>query len=778
MANQNHIAKELKRKYIKKIASYESQMKQMQDSDFALRTEDFRRRFQELPRTGNPEKDRKTEEKFLTKILPEAFAMVREAGVRTTGKRLFDVQMIAGCSLHFGYITQQLTGQGKTLTATLPAYLNAISGRGVHVVTVNDYLAKVGEETLRPLYELLGLTTAVIFEGDLPDQRREAYQKDVCYITNSELGFDYLRDNMVFDEKQKVQRPFNYCIIDEVDSILIDEARTPLIISRPSDKPTDLYRAIDMFVKLLKPKDYEVDKKLGVVTLTESGIEKAERILSLKNYADTENNMIRHHISQALKANFDMQRDKEYIVKDGQIVIIDEFTGRIADGRRFSKGLHQAIEAKEGLEIKEESITLATITYQNFFKLYPKFAGMTGTADTEKREFKETYEKKVCVVPPEQKVIRKDHQDIVFFTETAKNKAIIADIKENYEKGRPVLVGTPSIDKSENLSKLLDKEGIPHQVLNAKYHEIEAQIVAKAGQKYAVTIATNMAGRGTDILLGDGVKELGGLKVIGTERAENRRVDNQLMGRAGRQGDPGESQFYVSFEDNLMYYASEVSKTKIENVNQTDDNPVQSHFLSSIIRKCQDNRTNQNFDARHNTLKYDEIVNHQRMLIYQKRDEALKNQHCEEIILSSISSIVEHNYEKLNRNMEDVRTKLRKDLLLKTRLKGETKEELIEELTDIFDQNPFIEDAKDETTIALKEAYLRKVILSIMDDYWIQHLNHIDDLRQDVKLLGYRGEDPIHAFTNGANLLFQDMSNQVRLNVLISVLHYTKKKEG
>ena len=371
-----------------------------------------------------------------------------------------------------------------------------------------------------PLYELLGLTTAVIFEGDLPDQRREAYQKDVCYITNSELGFDYLRDNMVFDEKQKVQRPFNYCIIDEVDSILIDEARTPLIISRPSDKPTDLYRAIDMFVKLLKPKDYEVDKKLGVVTLTESGIEKAERILSLKNYADAENNMIRHHISQAIDIRIDMQRDKEYIVKDGQIVIIDEFTGRIADGRRFSKGLHQAIEAKEGLEIKEESITLATITYQNFFKLYPKFAGMTGTADTEKREFKETYDKKVCVVPPEQKVIRKDHQDIVFFTEIAKNKAIIADIKENYEKGRPVLVGTPSIDKSENLSKLLDKEGIPHQVLNAKYHEIEAQIVAKAGQKYAVTIATNMAGRGTDILLGDGVKELGGLKVIGTERAE------------------------------------------------------------------------------------------------------------------------------------------------------------------------------------------------------------------------------------------------------------------
>lgn len=758
MSSPKRNANKLKQKYLRKINSYEKAYENLTDEEILLKTQEFKSRIQ----------DSNNQEKALSKLLPEAFALVRETSKRTLGKRHFDVQMIAGAALHFGEIAQQSTGQGKTLTATLPAYLNSLTGKGVHIVTVNDYLAKVGEEILRPLYEALGLTTGVILESSTPQERREAYNKDVCYITNSELGFDYLRDNMVFDKSQKVQREFNFCIVDEVDSILIDEARTPLIISKPSDKPTDMYRAIDMFVKLLKPNDYEVDKKLGIVTLTESGIEKAERILSLKNYADVENNLIRHHIAQALKANYDMQKDKEYIVKDGEIVLIDEFTGRIAEGRRYSKGLHQAIEAKEGLKIKEESVTLATITYQNFFKLYPKFSGMTGTAVTEKREFKETYNKQIALIPTNKPVIRKDKEDIIFFTEKAKNKAIVEDIKENYKVGRPVLIGTPSIEKSENLSKLLDKEKIPHQVLNAKYHDIEAEIVAKAGQKFAVTIATNMAGRGTDIQLGEGVKELGGLKIIGTERAENRRVDNQLMGRAGRQGDPGESQFYLSFEDSLMNYASEYSKTKLANVDAQDDIPCQNKMLSKIIKKSQENRTNQNFDARHNTLKYDEILNKQRNIIYTKRNEILEKNSCEDIISQSISSIVEHNFEKLQ-DIDEVKKKLRKDFVLSRNFVSKTKEDLIKEITDIYKKNPFVEE---ET---LKEAYLKKVLLTIMDDYWINFLTEMEDLRQDIKLIGYRGDDPIHEFTTRAIELFNDMSNQIRLNVLISVLNYEKK---
>lgn len=754
MSSPSRNAKRIKSKYLKKINSYETEFEKLNNSDFIVKTEEFKNK---LSHSKNKEKE-------LIRILPEAFALVREASKRTLDKRPFDVQMIAGVSLHLGNITEQLTGAGKTLTAVLPAYLNSLTGKGVHIVTVNDYLAKVGEETLRPLYEFLGLTTGVIFESSTPEERKEAYRKDVCYITNSELGFDYLRDNMVFSLGNKVQRPFNYCIVDEADSILIDEARTPLIISRPSDKPTDLYRTIDMFVKTLKPKDYEVDKKLGIVTLTESGITKAEKILSLKNYSGVENNLIRHHISQALKANYDLQLDKEYIVKDRQIVLIDEFTGRIAEGRRYSKGLHQALEAKEGLEIKEESITLATITYQNFFKLYPKFAGMTGTAVTERREFKETYNKEVVKVPPNKPVIRIDKPDIVFFTEKAKNKAIIEDIKENYKIGRPVLIGTASIEKSEHLSELLKKEDIPHHVLNAKYHEIEAEIIAKAGQKYAVTIATNMAGRGTDIQLGEGVKELGGLKIIGTERAENRRVDNQLKGRAGRQGDPGESQFYLSFEDSLMNYSSEVSKTRLEKVNADTDEPCQSRFLSSIIKKSQENRTNQNFDTRHTTLKYDEIVNQQRTLIYNKRDVVLKEQSSEHIVLDAINSIVEHNINKIG-DFNITKKKLKKDFVLNKELKSSNIEELKEELISLYKNQTFI---KDELT---REPYLKHVILRTMDDYWINYLTEIEDLRQDIKLLGYGGQDPIHTFTTRACELFEDMSNQIRLNILISLLN-------
>lgn len=759
MSNPKSITNKLKRKYLNKINSYEKIYEKLSDEELQMKSSEFKERI----------KESKNQEKELDKLLPEAFALVREASKRVLGKRLFDVQMLAGIALHNGCIAEQKTGEGKTLTAVLPTYLNALTGKGVHVVTVNDYLAKVGEENLRPLYEFLGLTTAVILENSNQIERKESYKKDVCYITNSELGFDYLRDNMVFDKNDKVQRPFNFCIVDEADSILIDEARTPLIISRPSNKPTDMYRAVDMFVKLLKPEDYEVDKKLGIVNLTETGIEKAERILSLKNYSDIENNVIRHHVTQALKANYDMQKDKEYIVKDGEIVIIDEFTGRIAEGRRYSKGLHQAIEAKEGLKIKEESVTLATITYQNFFKLYPKFSGMTGTAVTEKKEFKETYEKNVALIPTNKPVIRKDKEDIVFFTEKAKNKAIIEDIKENYKVGRPVLIGTPSIEKSEQLSDLLKKENIPHQVLNAKYHDIEAEIVARAGQKYAVTIATNMAGRGTDIELGEGVKELGGLKVIGTERAENRRVDNQLMGRAGRQGDNGESQFYLSFEDSLMNYASEHSKAKLTNIPIDDDAPVQSKFLSSIIKKSQDNRTNQNFDSRHNTLKYDEILNKQRILMYEKRDELLAKQNGEKIVLDGLDAVIQYNAHNI-KDFEILKKKLKRDFMLKQDINVDTVPEIKTYLLELYKGNPFIKDNE------LKEQYLRKVILTIMDDFWINYLTEIEDLRQDVKLIGYRGEDPIHLFTTKACELFNDMSNQIRINILITILNYDKEE--
>src|SRR3712207_2065216 len=556
---------------INRIESYEKEFEKLTDEQLKNKTEEFK----EMIRSG----------KTLDDILPEAFAVAREASWRVLGMKHFREQLIGGIVLHQGRIAEMKTGEGKTLVATLPAYLNALSGEGVHVITVNDYLAKRDRDQMAQLYEFLGLTTGVIIHDLDNEQRREAYNCDITYGTNNEFGFDYLRDNMVVYKEERVQRNLNFCIVDEVDSILIDEARTPLIISGEGDNSTDFYKVADFFAKTLKEDDYTVDEKTKSVILTEKGIEKAEKFFHLDNYGDADNMQIQHHVVQALKANYNMKRDKDYMVKDNEVIIVDEFTGRLMEGRRYSDGLHQAIEAKENVKIQKESKTLATITFQNYFRMYTKLSGMTGTAQTEESEFREIYGLDVIVIPTHRPIARIDAPDVVYKSEKAKFKAIVNEIAETYKKKQPVLVGTVSIEKSELLSDMLKRKGVPHQVLNAKYHEKEAEIISHAGEKGMVTIATNMAGRGTDIKLGEGVEEVGGLKVIGTERHESRRIDNQLRGRSGRQGDPGYSRFYVSLEDDLMrIFASERLQGVVERLGLTDEDAIESRLVTNAIR--------------------------------------------------------------------------------------------------------------------------------------------------------------------------------------------------
>ena len=582
----------IKKKYLTPINKLSRRMKGLSDDELREIT----------PRLKNDLKNGKT----LNQILPEAFALVREASERMIGLRQYDVQMIGGVVLHEGKIAEMSTGSGKSLTAVAPVYLNALTGKSCHIVTVNDYLANRDAEYFKPLYEFLGLSVGCITHDTTSEERQIIYQKDVIYITNSELGFDYLRDNMVKKMENKVQvKPLYFCVLDEADSILIDEARTPLIISAPKEDANNLYTICDVFVKHLREDEYEKDDELKLVALTEKGIKRAEKFFHIDNFSDIEHTLLRHHLNQSLYANKNMKLDKEYIIREGGVVLIDEHTGRIAEGRRFSNGLHQALEAKEGVAIKEESTTMASITYQNFFRQYEKVAGMTGTAATEAKELKETYNLKTVVVPDNKPCIRKDRNDILYITESAKNKAIIEDIKSCYAVGRPVLVGTLDIAKSELLSNMLKQEGIPHNLLNAKQHALEAKIVEKAGEKYSVTIATNMAGRGTDIKLTDETRSLGGLKIIASERAINRRIDNQLRGRSGRQGDPGESQFYLSFQDELIAYIAKDKMKKIESLNQDDESPLTDRIFSNVINKCQKKLEAQHFETRKNTTKYD-----------------------------------------------------------------------------------------------------------------------------------------------------------------------------
>ena len=721
----------LQKKLIRKVDAFD--FSNFEDKDFLIKTEEFRRKIRQGVKTE--------------KILFEAFALVREASIRTLGLKHFNTQLIGGYILNKGAVAEMSTGAGKTLTATLPVYLNALNGKGVHVVTVNDYLAKRDCEWMMPVYEKLGMTCGYIVNETTQEERKEIYKKDIVYITNSELGFDYLRDNMVKNKADRVQRGyFNYAIIDEVDSILIDESRTPLIISAKGEESIEIYVACDMFVKRLKEDDVEKDEESKIYLLTESGVRKAERVFSLKNYADNENMIIRHHLEQALKANYDMKKDKDYIVRDGEILIIDEHTGRIANGRRYNQGLHQAIEAKEGVQIKSESITLAQITYQNFFKQYEKFSGMTGTAMTEKNEFKEIYGLKVINVPDANKRIRVDKPDLIYITEEAKLKAIVEDVKENYKKRRPVLIGTLDIAKSEVLSQMLTKEGIPHNLLNAKQNQQEAEIVAKAGQVGSVTIATNMAGRGTDI-------ELGGLKIIASERAIDRRIDNQLIGRAGRQGDPGESQFYLSFDDELMEYAAGYNKEKIALLNKDDINPIDNKIFSSLINNCQKKIENKNFEIRKNTTKYDKIFNTQRENIYKQRNYVLEND-CSSLVINMVSTVFKTEFEKLGK--EKIKSfekifNIKADSLEDAILKGEEK------------MKYYINSLEDKK-------YLNQIILQIVDVYWRFHMENLELLRQDVRGASYRNEDPVHVFNKKASEMFEEMNYNIKRDIVRNIL--------
>lgn len=740
--------KRIERKYLTQINKLSRRMKGLSDDELRDLT----------PKFKNDLKDGKT----LEQILPEAFALVREASERIIGLRQYDVQMIGGVVLHEGKIAEMSTGSGKSLTAVAPIYLNALTEKSCHVVTVNDYLADRDAEYFKPLYEFLGLTVGCITHDTTSEERQIIYQKDVIYITNSELGFDYLRDNMVKKIENKVQvKPLYFCILDEADSILIDEARTPLIISAPKEDANNLYTICDVFVKHLKEDEFEIDNQLKSITLTEKGVKRAEKFFHIDNFSDIEHTLLRHHLNQSLQANMNMKLDKEYIIRDGGVVLIDEHTGRIAEGRRFSNGLHQALEAKEGVAIKEESTTMASITYQNFFRQYEKVAGMTGTAATEEKELKETYSLKTVVIPDNKPCIRKDRNDILYITENAKNKAIIEDIKNCYSVGRPVLVGTLDIAKSELLSNMLKQEGIPHNLLNAKQHALEAKIVEKAGEKYSVTIATNMAGRGTDIKLTDETRALGGLKIIASERAINRRIDNQLRGRSGRQGDPGESQFYLSFQDELIAYITKDKLKKIEALNQDDDKPLTDRIFSNVINRCQKKLEAQHFETRKNTTKYDKIVNNQRIEIYNQRDYVLTND-CSDLVRDMVKNVLIQEYESIDKNEFASYMKKMYQLELNSDIN-------IKEVAEAI-YNSYVNNDK------INKPSLNYIILTVVDNYWVQHLVDMAELKQDIRLMSYRGEDPVRLYAKEGFKMFEEMNIKIQKDIVRNIIIHSRKK--
>ena len=841
--------KEVKRvrPIVEKINSLEPAMKELSDSELVAKTPYFK----EQLKNG----------KTLDDILPEAFAVVREASRRVLGMRHFDVQLIGGIILHQGRIAEMKTGEGKTLVATLPVYLNALTGEGVHVITVNDYLAKRDSEWMGNLYRFLGLSVGLVIAGMNPKQKQEAYACDVTYGTNNEFGFDYLRDNMVIYKNQLVQRKLKYAIVDEIDSILIDEARTPLIISGRGAQSSNLYQKADHFVKKLQAKviieeddkdyeqeednekyDYIVDLKAKSATLTQQGIKKAEQEFGLENFNDLENSELVHDVNQALHANGIMKKDKDYIVKDGQVLIVDEFTGRIMYGRRYNDGLHQAIEAKEHVKINDESKTLATITFQNYFRMYEKLSGMTGTAMTEESEFQEIYKLDVVEIPTNKPMIRKDNSDIIYKNEDAKFRAVIADIKEAHEKGQPVLIGTVSIDKSEKLSKLLDKEGIPHEVLNAKYHEKEAQIIAQAGKFGAVTIATNMAGRGTDIMLGgnseylakqemrklgysselieqatafnetdnkeildarkkfkeleekhnsiikeekEKVIDAGGLKIIGTERHESRRIDNQLRGRSGRQGDRGESRFYIGLDDDLMKIFGGDKVTAVYNLLGADeDMPIESRMITKSVESAQRRVEGRNFSIRKNVLAYDDVMNVQREIIYAQRRQVLDGEDLKEKIIKMMDSVAEDlisvylSEENVNKEalMEDIKSTFG-----------------IEEVKSINNEKPNVNEVITEVQDKIHEIYSKKeeefgseelreleriVMLKIVDQRWMDHIDNMDELKNGIGLQGYGQKDPVVQYRILGGEMFDEMTANIKVDVVKFLLNARKKEGG
>lgn len=759
--------KELKRldHIASQVESHADEMAALSDEQLREKTDEFRGRFQQG--------------ETLDQLLPEAFAVVREAAKRVLGLYPYHVQLMGGIVLHDGNIPEMRTGEGKTLTATLPVYLNALSGAGVHVVTVNEYLATRDSTEMGELYNFLGLTVGLNINSKTAEEKRAAYACDITYSTNNELGFDYLRDNMVVYRHQMVQRPLNYAIVDEVDSILIDEARTPLIISGQAEKSTALYNRVDNFVKRLKEEeDYKIDIQSKTIGLTEKGIEKAEETFGLENLYDIENTALTHHMDQALRANYIMIRDIDYVVQEGKVLIVDQFTGRIMDGRRYSDGLHQAIEAKENVEIEDETKTMATITFQNYFRMYKKLSGMTGTAKTEEEEFREIYNMQVIQIPTNRPIVRDDRADLLYPTLESKFHAVVQDIKERHRKGQPVLVGTVAVETSELLSSMLDREKVPHEVLNAKNHFKEAEIILNAGQKGAVTIATNMAGRGTDIKLGLGVAELGGLAVIGTERHESRRIDNQLRGRSGRQGDPGVSQFYLSLEDDLMKrFGSERIKVFLDRMKiDEEDAVIQSKMLSKQVESAQKRVEGNNYDTRKNVLQYDDVMREQREVIYGQRQEVIMeeqdlSQTLMNMVKRSIERVVDSHtqLEESNWNYEGIvdfagNALVHEDSISVDDIKGkktqEIKDYLYQRAEEVFEQKKAQLNSQEQLL-----EFEKVVILRVVDTKWTDHIDAMDQLRQSVGLRAYGQNNPLVEYQTEGYNMFEDMVGAIEYEV-------------
>ena len=754
----NNNAKEIKK--MRAIADHINEIEpnyvKLSDANLVAKTDEFKRRLQKG--------------ETLDDILPEAFAVVREASKRVLGMRHFDVQLIGGICLHRGNIAEMRTGEGKTLVATLPVYLNALTGNGVHVVTVNDYLATRDSEQMGRLYNFLGLSTGLIVANLDYNQRKEAYACDITYGTNNEFGFDYLRDNMVSDVSQMVQRPLNYAIVDEVDSILIDEARTPLIISGPGQRSTDNYYKLAKIVPhLVKDEDYTIDEKQKTIAPTDSGIAKVEKMLGVENLYDAENIELNHLLGASLRAYAMMHRDTDYVVKDGEVVIVDEFTGRLMFGRRYSDGLHQAIEAKEGLKVERESQTLASITFQNYFRMYKKLAGMTGTAKTEEKEFIDIYGLEVLPIPPNKPLARVDLPDQIFKTKAAKYRAVVRNAVERHQTGQPILIGTTSITQSEELSDMLLRAGVPHKVLNAKHHEKEAEIVANAGQMGMVTIATNMAGRGTDITLGEGVPEIGGLAILGTERHESRRIDNQLRGRAGRQGDPGSSQFFLSLEDDLMRIFGADNITGImDKLGMEEDEPIEHSLITKSIERAQKKVEDHNYNIRKYVLEYDDVMNQQREVLYEQRRRILRNESLRDTINEMIDKLVtesvdayadeklypeEWDYEGLYKHLSQYF--LTEDIMTPQDMEEYSRQELLERLLEIAHAE--YQDRVDMLGDAMFGQLEKAIMLRVVDNKWMEHLDNMDMLREGIGLRAYGQKNPLVEYKFEAFDMFQNM---------------------
>ncbi|QOS98058.1 preprotein translocase subunit SecA [Brevibacterium sp. JNUCC-42] len=764
--NEREIKKLIKR--VENINVLEPQVAGLSDDQLKEKTTEFRARLEKG--------------ETLDDLLTEAFAVVREASKRVLGMRHFDVQLIGGMVLQEGRIAEMKTGEGKTLVATLATYLNALAGKGVHIVTVNEYLAERDSKIMGELYQFLGMTVGLNINGMSAEQKREAYYCDITYGTNNEFGFDYLRDNMVLYKEQMTQRPLHFAIIDEVDSILVDEARTPLIISGSANKSTELYYICSHFVKRLEPEtDFSIDEKLKIATLTDEGVVKVEKAFNVDNLYDTNHVTLNHHVTSALKAQVLFKRDVDYVVQDGEVVIVDEFTGRLMVGRRYSDGLHQAIEAKEGLKVQSESMTLATITLQNYFRMYQKLSGMTGTAKTEEEEFKKIYGLDVVVIPTNRPIQRIDMADAIYKSEDAKYRAVVKEIVERHKKGQPILVGTISIENSEKLSNLLRQKGVPHNVLNAKQHEREAEIVARAGQYGAVTIATNMAGRGTDIQLGEEVSEVGGLHIIGTERHESRRIDNQLRGRAGRQGDPGSSQFFLSLQDELMRrFGADNIMNMMDKLGMEEDMPIESGLVSRAVESAQKRVEGSNFDARKVVLQYDDVMNKQREVIYKQRKEILERDNLHDIVEGMVNSIIERTvlaYCPKEQIPEEwdleglletcLNTFLFEDAITLSNLKGKEAEEIEEMLKEVADKQ--LKQRQEEIGDMMAE-FEKVVVLRAVDSKWMDHIDAMEQLRQGIHLRAYAQTDPLREYQFEGYEMFQGMVASIEEEVSLYIM--------